>query len=160
MSGTTSFFESPTAFPKTLPAPKTASASTLRSLVAGILIDQGRKVYYVGSIPAMAELADDEKAAVQIPPEQRCGMRPMGRIAMSAAPGFQELFADGQGDPAILGVLCLPEMVTQALLAPESKGKCALILEGMDLSDPFVGKALAGIRAFAQRTGTLLASFP
>lgn len=160
MEATTAMFQSGDLLETNLDLASRADPSTLRAIVAGILDEQGRKIYYVGTPRALGELADDEGAAALIPPEQRWTMRPIGRIARTARVGMEELLKDGSADPAVLGVLCLPEAVSDALLRPAAAGYCAVVLEGMDANDPDVAFALRGVRALANRTQALLATFP
>lgn len=141
-------------------APKTKRAESLRSVVAGIVTDRGREVLYVGSERAREEIAIDPGTISTIRQENRFASRPMGPISAAAHATFQQLFAAGCEDLAVLGVMGLPEEVSSQMLRPESKGRFALILDGVNVTDPDVAFAVRGVRALADRTDTLLAVLP
>ncbi len=154
------------------PSPNTATASlylsethptpspTFRAAVTSILVDRGRCVLFVGTPEALLALEEDPEAREAVPPRQRWAGRPLKAIARSARKGFDELFRSGCKDRSVLGVMALPEEVVQAMLSPGGHGRYALVVEGVDPTDPEVEFALSGIRALTERSGTLLATFP
>lgn len=134
--------------------------SSLRSVVTSILVDRGREVLFVGTPAALRELQTDREALRNLDGKNVLASRPLAAIARSARAVFQKLFKEGCEDRSVLGVLSLPDVVVARLLDPELRGRLALVIEGVDVSDPDVEFALSGVRALTERTQTLLAVFP
>lgn len=140
--------------------PEEVPVRTLRAIVAGILEEQGRTVFYVGTPERIAELEADPISSEFIPVDRRAEMRPVGDIVRSARKAVDAMIVPGSGANAVLGVLSLPEVTTEELMQTERRNKGALILDGLDVNDPDVATAVQGIKALLGRMGHLLAVFP
>ncbi len=121
---------------------------------------RGRTPLYAGTAPRLLSIATDARVRSLLPPQRRWELPPIAQVVRAAQRGIPQVLREGKSDLAVLGMMCLPPTATEVLLNPATRGKHALVVDGIDFNTPDGRLAAAGIEALARRTGEFILVLP